>query len=115
MDAQGNPTAYGPLVNIAAGKWGTTSLGPLNTLVTRNNSNQPGADATHPSASTSGQVLGGVSLNVVQDLIAGGGVSGNFTKVVDTLNTNGLTRTDVIAPNGVLISISLSAWNPGME
>ena len=32
VDAQGNPTAYGPLINIPAGKWGTTSLGPLNTL-----------------------------------------------------------------------------------
>lgn len=68
LDSQGNPAAYGPLINIVAGTWGTTSLEPLNTLVTRNNANQPGADATHPSASTPGQVLGGVSLNVAQDL-----------------------------------------------
>jgi hypothetical protein len=66
VDANGNPTAYGPLINIPAGAWGTTSLGPLNTLVTRNNPTQPGADGTHPSAITSGQVLGGVSLNVVR-------------------------------------------------
>lgn len=68
VDAKGNPTAYGPLINIPAGTWGTTSFGLLNTLVTRNNPAQPGADGTHPSASTSGQVLGGVSLNVVSEL-----------------------------------------------
>ena len=39
-----------------------------NTLVTRNNVNQPGAGATHPSASTPGQFMGGVSLNLVGDL-----------------------------------------------
>jgi hypothetical protein len=37
-------------------------------------------------------------------LTATGGVTGNFSQVVDTLNTNGLTRTDVIGPNGVLVS-----------
>jgi T5SS/PEP-CTERM-associated repeat protein len=37
-------------------------------------------------------------------LTATGGATGNFSQVVDTLNTNGLTRTDVIGPNGVLVS-----------
>ena len=37
-------------------------------------------------------------------LTATGGVTGNFKQVVDTLNNSGLTRTDVIAPNGVLVS-----------
>jgi hypothetical protein len=31
-------------------------------------------------------------------------VRGNFSQFVDTLNTNGLTRTEVMAPNGVLVS-----------
>jgi T5SS/PEP-CTERM-associated repeat protein len=68
LDAQGNPAAYGPLVNIPPGTWGKTNLEPLFTLVARNNANQPGGDATHPSASTAGQLLGGVSLNLVSDL-----------------------------------------------
>lgn len=68
LDANGNPSSYGPLISLATGAWGTTSLGPLNTLVTRNNANEPGANATHPSATASGQFLGGVSLNVIQDL-----------------------------------------------
>ena len=37
-------------------------------------------------------------------LTAAGGLTGKFNQVVDTLNTNGLTRTDVIGPNGVLVS-----------
>jgi hypothetical protein len=57
LDAQGNPAAYGPLVNVPVGTWGKTNLEPLFTLVARNNANQPGADATHPSASTAGQFL----------------------------------------------------------
>jgi outer membrane autotransporter protein len=68
VDSKGNPTSYGPLIDVLADSWGTASLGPLVTLVTRNNANQPGTGATHPSAITTGQVLGGVSLNLVQDL-----------------------------------------------
>jgi hypothetical protein len=58
LDASGNPSSYGPLISLSTGSWGTTSLGALNTLVTRNNPSQPGADSTHPSAVTSGQFFG---------------------------------------------------------
>jgi outer membrane autotransporter protein len=37
-------------------------------------------------------------------LTANDGVTGNFTKVVDTLNNSGLTRTNIIAPNGVIVA-----------
>jgi hypothetical protein len=37
-------------------------------------------------------------------LTANGGVTGNFSNVVDTLNNTGLTRLDIITPNGVIIS-----------
>jgi T5SS/PEP-CTERM-associated repeat protein len=37
-------------------------------------------------------------------LAAAGGVTGNFTNFVDTLNTTGLTRTVVVTPNGVVIT-----------
>jgi outer membrane autotransporter protein len=37
-------------------------------------------------------------------LIATGGVTGTFSQVVDTLNTTGLTRADVYAPNGVVVA-----------
>jgi T5SS/PEP-CTERM-associated repeat protein len=37
-------------------------------------------------------------------LTAGGGVQGNFTQVLDSLNNSGLTRVNVIGPNGILVS-----------
>src|SRR5262249_55740466 len=37
-------------------------------------------------------------------LIAFRGVSGFFSNVVDTFNTSGLTRADIMAPNGVVIA-----------
>jgi hypothetical protein len=40
------------------------------------------------------------------------GLTGKFNQVVDTLNTSGLTRTDVIAPNGVLVSYLRPAPTP---
>jgi outer membrane autotransporter protein len=35
---------------------------------------------------------------------ATGGTTGKFTRVVDTVNTTGLTRADIIAPNGVVVT-----------
>jgi T5SS/PEP-CTERM-associated repeat protein len=35
---------------------------------------------------------------------ATGGTTGKFTRVVDTVNTNRLTRADIIAPNGVVVT-----------
>jgi len=37
-------------------------------------------------------------------LIAGGGLTGNFSQVVDVLNTPGLTRANITAANGVVIT-----------
>jgi len=37
-------------------------------------------------------------------LVATGGISGMFSQVVDTLNTSGLTRADIYAPNGLVIA-----------
>jgi outer membrane autotransporter protein len=37
-------------------------------------------------------------------LTAGGGVTGSFTQVLDSLNTSGLTRTLIVAPNGVIVT-----------
>ena len=45
-------------------------------------------------------------------VIAGGGAKGNFSQVVDTLNTTGLTRADVVTPNGVLVSYLRPAPTP---
>ena len=128
IDASGNPTSYGPLINVVAGTWGTTSLGLLNTLVTRNNATQPGADATHPSAATSGQVLGGVSLNVIQDLgiPAGAKIFGyslfspdtpananlvNWNSFPTNTNSNSPGGLDPAAYNGVLYH--MVPGNPG--
>jgi hypothetical protein len=33
-------------------------------------------------------------------LVANGGLSGTFSQIIDTLNTSGLTRADIYAPNG---------------
>jgi hypothetical protein len=128
LDANGNPSSYGPLISIATGAWGTTSLGPLNTLVTRNNANQPGADATHPSATASGQFLGGVSLNVITDLgvPAGAKIFGyslfaadipananliNFNTFPTNTNSGTAGGIDPLAYNGVLYQ--LVPGNPG--
>jgi hypothetical protein len=35
-------------------------------------------------------------------LVASGGLSGTFSQIIDTLNTSGLTRTDIYAPNGFI-------------
>ena len=67
-DGTGKPTQYGMLLAVTAGSWGTTSLGALNTTVFRNNATEPGADATHPSSSVTGQALGGVAINIISDL-----------------------------------------------
>ena len=67
-DSTGMPTQYGPLYTVAAGTWGTTSLGALNTTVFRNNATEAGADATHPSADTNGQSLGGVAISITGNL-----------------------------------------------
>jgi hypothetical protein len=37
-------------------------------------------------------------------LLAAGGVAGNFSHLVDSLNNSGLTLTEVVTPNGVLVS-----------
>ena len=35
-------------------------------------------------------------------LVANGGLSGTFSQIIDTLNTSGLTRADIYAPNGFI-------------
>jgi hypothetical protein len=88
----------------------------------------PGADATHPSANANGQFLGGVSLNVVQDLgvPAGAKIFGYSLFAADVpananlvnwnsfpTNTNSGTAggIDPLAHNGVLYQVV--PGNPG--
>jgi hypothetical protein len=128
LDANGNPTSYGPLISLSTGAWGTTSLGPLNTLVTRNEASQPLADATHPSANVQGQFLGGVSLNVISDLgiPAGAKIFGyslfgadvpananlvNFNSFPTNTNSGTAGGIDLLAYNGVLYR--MVPGNPG--
>jgi outer membrane autotransporter protein len=42
--------------------------------------------------------------NTYTILTAGGGVQGDFNQVLDSLNNTGLTRVDIVGPNGVLVS-----------
>lgn len=70
VDAEGRPTAYGPLVRFGAGtpfgSYGTTALVPTNSnwLVTRNQVANQGALATSPSALVTNQTIGGVTIAV---------------------------------------------------
>jgi T5SS/PEP-CTERM-associated repeat protein len=45
-------------------------------------------------------------------MTAAGGVTGNFTGVVDKLNTTGLTRSIIVAPNGFIVSYLRPAPTP---
>lgn len=45
-------------------------------------------------------------------LFASGGVTGMFAQVVDTLNTNGLTRADIFSPNGVIVAYLPGGFGP---
>jgi outer membrane autotransporter protein len=55
----------------------------------------------HPSSGETFQVL-----------FATGGTKGKFNKTIDTLNTTGLTRTEIVTPNGVVITYLRPAPTP---
>jgi outer membrane autotransporter protein len=67
------------LINGTANLNGTLELTPLNNF--------------HPTSGTTFEILH-----------AANGVNGNFSQVADTLNTSGLTRVEILTPNGVVIS-----------
>jgi outer membrane autotransporter protein len=67
------------IINGAAKLDGTLELTPLNNF--------------HVSPGDAYEVTG-----------ATGGTTGKFTRIVDTVNTTGLTRADIFAPNGVVVA-----------
>ena len=66
VDGLGNPTAFGSVILFGSGSYGTTALVPDTTdwLILRNLAAAPNGDASHPSADSSNQPIGGTTVAV---------------------------------------------------
>jgi hypothetical protein len=69
QDVNGKPSSYGAIFTVAAASWGLNDLNGglgganFNTLVMRNAVNGSGGGAINPSAYSSGQAIGGITIS----------------------------------------------------